>query len=51
VAHADLPWRRSLYALFLEITFMPFLVFFMLAEKRELWHGDVATFPARRRRK
>ncbi len=39
----------SLYALFLEITFMPFLVFFMLAEKREVWHGTLQLFPASRR--
>ncbi|HET8921462.1 MAG TPA: AI-2E family transporter [Candidatus Acidoferrum sp.] len=39
----------SLYALFLEVTFMPFLVFFMLAEKRELWHGTLQLFPASRR--
>jgi len=39
----------SLYALFLEITFMPFLVFFMLAEKRELWHGTLQLFPVSRR--
>jgi predicted PurR-regulated permease PerM len=39
----------SLYALFLEITFMPFLVFFMLAGKRELWHGTLQLFPASRR--
>lgn len=39
----------SLYALFLEITFVPFLVFFMLAEKRELWHGTLQLFPASRR--
>jgi predicted PurR-regulated permease PerM len=39
----------SLYALFLEITFMPFLVFFMLAEKREVWHGTLELFPASRR--
>src|SRR5438128_10081120 len=30
---------RPLYALFLEVTFMPFLVFFILAEKWELLHG------------
>ncbi|PYT43827.1 MAG: hypothetical protein DMG45_06270 [Acidobacteria bacterium] len=40
---------RPLYALFLEVTFMPFLVFFMLAEKRELWHGTLQLFPASRR--
>src|SRR5260370_29938368 len=39
----------SLYALFLEITFLPFLVFFMLAEKREVWHGTLQLFPASRR--
>jgi predicted PurR-regulated permease PerM len=40
---------NSLYALFLEITFMPFLVFFMLAEKRQVWHGTLQLFPASRR--
>jgi predicted PurR-regulated permease PerM len=39
----------SLYALFLEVTFLPFLVFFMLAEKRELWHGTLQLFPVSRR--
>jgi len=39
----------SLYALFLEVTFMPFLVFFMLAGKREVWHGTLQLFPASRR--
>jgi predicted PurR-regulated permease PerM len=39
----------SLYALLLEVTFMPFLVFFMLAGKRELWHGTLQLFPASRR--
>lgn len=39
----------SLYALFLEITFMPFLVFFMLAEKRQVWHGTLQLFPASKR--
>jgi predicted PurR-regulated permease PerM len=38
-----------LYALFLEITFMPFLVFFMLAEKRQVWHGTLELFPVSRR--
>ena len=37
----------SLYALLLEITFMPFLVFFMLAEKRQVWHGTLQLFPRR----
>ena len=39
----------SLYALFLEITFLPFLAFFMLAEKRQVWHGTLQLFPASRR--
>jgi len=39
----------SLYAIFLEITFVPFLVFFMLAGKREVWHGTLQLFPASRR--
>jgi len=39
----------SLYAVFLEITFVPFLVFFMLAGKREVWHGTLQLFPASRR--
>src|SRR5260370_32203188 len=28
---------------------MPFLVFFMLAEKRQVWHGTLELFPASRR--
>jgi predicted PurR-regulated permease PerM len=39
----------SLYALFLEATFMPFLIFFMLAEKRQVWHGTLQLFPVSRR--
>ena len=39
----------SMYALFLEVTFVPFLVFFMLAGKREAWHGTLQLFPASRR--
>lgn len=39
----------SLYALLLEVTFVPFLVFFMLAGKREVWHGTLQLFPASRR--
>lgn len=39
----------SLYALVLEGTFVPFLVFFMLAEKREVWHGTLQLFPISRR--
>jgi len=39
----------SLYALFLEVTFVPFLVFFMLAGKRQVWHGTLELFPASQR--
>jgi predicted PurR-regulated permease PerM len=39
----------SLYALFLEVTFVPFLVFFMLAGKREVWHGTLQLFPVAKR--
>ena len=39
----------SLYAVFLEITFVPFLVFFMLAGKREVWHGTLQLFPVTKR--
>jgi predicted PurR-regulated permease PerM len=39
----------SLYALILEVTFVPFLVFFMLAGKQEVWHGTLQLFPVSRR--
>ncbi len=39
----------SLYALVLEGTFVPFLVFFMLAGKREAWHSTLQLFPVARR--
>ncbi len=39
----------SLYALVLEGTFVPFLVFFMLAGKREAWHSTLQLFPISRR--
>ena len=39
----------SLYALVLEATFVPFLVFFMLATKREAWHSTLQLFPVSRR--
>jgi predicted PurR-regulated permease PerM len=39
----------SLYALVLEATFVPFLVFFMLAGKREAWHSTLQLFPFNRR--
>ena len=40
---------RSLFAFFLVVTFVPFLVFFMLAEKRKVWHGTLQLFPVSRR--
>ena len=39
----------SIYALVLEATFVPFLVFFMLAGKREAWHGTLQLFSITRR--
>jgi predicted PurR-regulated permease PerM len=39
----------SLYTLVLEGTFVPFLVYFMLAQKREVWHGTLQLFPVGRR--
>lgn len=39
----------SLYALVLEATFVPFLVFFMLAGKREAWHSTLQLFPVSQR--
>ena len=39
----------SLYALALEITFIPFLVFFMLASKRDVWHGTLQLFSVAKR--
>jgi predicted PurR-regulated permease PerM len=38
-----------LWALFVEATFVPFLVFFMLAGKREVWHGTLQLFPVGKR--
>ncbi|HZC65526.1 MAG TPA: AI-2E family transporter [Candidatus Dormibacteraeota bacterium] len=35
----------SLYELVLEVTFVPFLVFFMLAGKRDTWHSTLRLFP------
>lgn len=35
----------SLYVLLLVIGFVPFLVFFMLAGKREVWHATMQLFP------
>lgn len=35
----------SLYVFLLMIGFVPFLVFFMLAGKRQVWHGTMQLFP------
>ncbi len=39
----------SLYTVLLEITFVPFLVFFMLAAKRDVWHATLQLFPSTER--
>ncbi|HTR47170.1 MAG TPA: AI-2E family transporter [Verrucomicrobiae bacterium] len=39
----------SLSTFFLAATFVPFLVFFMLAAKRQVWHATMQLFPANRR--
>jgi predicted PurR-regulated permease PerM len=39
----------SLYAFLFAATFMPFLVFFMLAAKRQVWHATMQLFPATER--
>jgi predicted PurR-regulated permease PerM len=38
-----------LYAFMFAATFMPFLVFFMLAAKRQVWHATMQLFPAAER--
>ncbi len=40
---------NSLYAFLFAATFMPFLVFFMLAAKRQVWHATMQLFPATER--
>jgi predicted PurR-regulated permease PerM len=40
---------NSLYAFLFATTFMPFLVFFMLAAKRQVWHATMQLFPATER--
>jgi predicted PurR-regulated permease PerM len=39
----------SLYEFIFSATFLPFLVFFMLAAKRQVWHATMQLFPATRR--
>jgi len=45
VRQAVLAGLGSLYNVLLAATFVPFLVFFMLAGKRDLWHGTMQLFP------
>jgi predicted PurR-regulated permease PerM len=39
----------SLYAFILAATFVPFLLFFMLAAKRQVWHATMQLFPPNER--
>lgn len=39
----------SLYTIILAATFVPFLVFFMLAAKRQVWHATMQLFPTSER--
>lgn len=39
----------SLYIVLLGVTFVPFLVFFMLSAKRDVWHATMQLFPASER--
>jgi predicted PurR-regulated permease PerM len=39
----------SLYPVLFAATFIPFLLFFMLAAKRQVWHATMQLFPAARR--
>ena len=39
----------TLYSFLLAATFVPFLVFFMLAAKRQVWHATMQLFPATQR--
>ncbi len=39
----------SLYSFLFSVTFIPFLVFFMLAAKRQVWHATMELFPVDKR--
>lgn len=39
----------SVYSIVLAATFVPFLLFFMLAAKRQVWHATMQLFPATQR--
>lgn len=49
VRNALLEKLTSLYSFLLAATFVPFLVFFMLAAKRQVWHATMQLFPATER--
>jgi predicted PurR-regulated permease PerM len=49
VREALLERLSSLYSFLLAATFVPFLVFFMLAAKRQVWHATMQLFPATQR--
>ncbi len=49
VRKALLEGLGSLYTVLLAATFVPFLVFFMLAAKREIWHATMQLFPPNQR--
>ncbi|HWG58210.1 MAG TPA: AI-2E family transporter [Candidatus Acidoferrales bacterium] len=40
---------NSLYTVFFAATFVPFLLFFMLAAKQQVWHATMQLFPATER--
>jgi predicted PurR-regulated permease PerM len=49
VRNAMLEKLGSLYAFLLAATFVPFLLFFMLAAKRQVWHATMQLFPPNER--
>ncbi len=49
VRNAVLSHLGSVYTAILASTFVPFLVFFMLAAKRQVWHATMQLFPASER--
>jgi predicted PurR-regulated permease PerM len=49
VRNALLSRLNSLYSFILAATFVPFLLFFMLAAKRQVWHATMQLFPATER--
>jgi predicted PurR-regulated permease PerM len=49
VRNAVLSQLGSLYTVVLAAAFVPFLVFFMLAGKRQVWHATMQLFPATER--